>query len=60
MTFFVSIEQDCNLPSQIKFKIRRGKEIDITSFCHFLSLNIDDLVYNSLRDLGFSWSNLIG
>ena len=39
------MERDCNLSNQIKFKIRRGKEVDITSFCHFLSFNIDDLVY---------------
>ena len=48
MTFFVSIERDCNLPSEIKFKIGGrggGQEIDITSFCHLLSFDIDDLVY---------------
>ena len=55
--FFASIERDCNLPNQIKFRIRRGKEIDIMSFCHFLPFNINDLAYTH-SDLGVS-SNLI-
>ena len=34
--FFTSIEQDCNLPNQIKFKIRRGKEMFVMSFSRLI------------------------